>query len=75
MRSIYLQYSKNLPDHIESQIKELNNRVLKYCINQVYSEAQGYMQYLKDASTMYTPMDHPIMPSPEDKHLEFKSWF
>lgn len=75
MRSIYLQYSKNLPDHIETQIKELNNRVLKYCINQVYSEAQGYMQYLTDASTMYNPMEHPIMAYPEDKHLEFKSWF
>ena len=75
MRSIYLQYSKNLPQDIPSQIQTLNNRVLAYCINQVYNEAQGYMQYLTDASTMYTPMDHPILAYEEDKTLELKDWF
>ena len=75
MRSIYLQYSKNQPIGIDQQVKDLNSRVLKYCVTQVYSEALGYVQYLSDASTMYTPMDHPIMPSPEDKHLEFSGWF
>ena len=75
MRSIFLQYSKNLQTDIPGQIQGLNARVLDYCVTQVYQEAQGYLQYLTDASTMYTPMDHPIMAYPDDKTMEMKDWF
>jgi hypothetical protein len=75
MRSIYLQYSKNLNSDINGQINSLNTRVLDYCVDQVYNEAQGYMQYLVDASTMYKPMDHPLLVDTEDKTLELKDWF
>lgn len=75
MRSIFLQYSKNIPNDIPSQVETLNRRVLDYCIKQVYSEATGYMKYLTDVSSMYTPMDHPILAYPEDKTLELKKWF
>ena len=75
MRSIFLQYSKNLPNDTKSQVEALNSRVLDYCIKQVYSEAQGYMQYLTDVSSMYTPIDHPILAYSDDKTLELKKWF
>jgi hypothetical protein len=75
MRSIFLQYAANQPDHISEQIKELNLLVLEYAVQAVYSEAQGYKQYLIDASTMYTPIPYPILSKTSDKTLELKQWF
>lgn len=75
MRSVFLQYSANMSDSIPEQIKALNKIVLDYCINQVYGEAQGYQQYLYDASTLVVPIEHPVLSSTEDKTLELKPWF
>lgn len=75
MRSIFLQYAKNLPDYIPKQINDLNKNVLDYAINQVYGEAEGYMKYKKDASTMWTPISMPILSYSNDKQLELKKWF
>ena len=75
MRSVYLQHAANQPNNITEQIVELNKIVLNYCIQQVYSEAQGYMKYLDDASTLVVPIAHPIMADNTDRELEFKSWF
>jgi hypothetical protein len=75
MRSIFLQHSANKPNNITQQIIELNKMVLDYCIKQVYSEAQSYMKYLDDASTLVVPIAHPIMADNTDRELEFKTWF
>jgi len=75
MRSIFLQYSANKPNNIGQQVEQLNKMVLEYCIQQVYSEAQGYIQYLNDASTLVVPIAHPVMTSQNDRQLELKSWF
>ena len=75
MRSIFLQYSKNLPDNIPRQINELNKYVFDYAINQVYNEADGYMKYKRDASTMWTPLAPPVLSYSNDKQLELKKWF
>lgn len=75
MRSVFLQYSANQPHNISAQIFELNKIVLNYCIQQVYSEAQGYMKYIDDASTLVVPIAHPIQASNTDRQLEFKRWF
>lgn len=75
MRSIFLQHSANLPCNITEQIRSLNQMVLEYCINQVYGEVQGYLKYRKDASTMYTPMSHPVQVDVDDKTLQLKPWF
>ena len=69
MRSVFLQHSVNQPNNISQQIAELNKIVLNYCIQQVYSEAQGYVKYLYDASNMYTPMAPPVMSAPHNKQL------
>jgi hypothetical protein len=75
MRSVFLQYSANQPNNISQQIAQLNNTVLEYCIQQVYSEAQGYMKYINDASTLVVPISHPVMANDNDRQLELKPWF
>ena len=75
MRSIYLQHSANKPMDITSQIRELNKMVLDYCIKQVYSEAQGYMIYINDVSTLPIPIAHPVMSNNSDKELVLKPCF
>ena len=75
MRSIFLQHSANQINNIPQQIVELNKMVLDYCIQQVYSEAQGYMKYIDDVSTLVVPIAHPVMASQNDRQLELKSWF
>jgi hypothetical protein len=75
MRSVYLQNAANQSNNISSQVHELNKIVLNYCIPQVYSEAQGYMKYIDDASTLVVPIAHPVMADNSDRELVFKSWF
>ena len=75
MRSMFLQYAKNLPTDITGQIQELNKLVLDYAIKQVYGEAEGYMKYKRDVSTMYTPIPRPVMSKTNDKQLVLKKWF
>ncbi len=75
MRGLFLQYAKNLPDNIPQQIQELNRIVLDYAVNQVYGEADGYMKYKRDASTLVVPLAMPILSYSNDKQLELKKWF
>jgi hypothetical protein len=75
MRSVYLQNAANLPSNIKEQIEELNKMVLDYCIQQVYGEAQGYMKYINDVSTLAVPIAHPVMANNTDRQLFLKSWF
>ena len=75
MRSVYLQNAANQPNNITQQVAELNKIVLNYCIQQVYSEAQGYMKYINDVSTLVVPIAPPVMTSDNDRQLELKPWF
>jgi hypothetical protein len=75
MRSVYLQHAANQEKNIVGQIKQLNKIVLDYCIQQVYSEAQGYIKYINDVSTLAVPIAHPVMANNNDRQLLLKSWF
>ena len=75
MRSVFLQHAANQPNNIPRQIAELNKIVLNYCVQQVFSEAQGYMKYVDDVSTLVVPIAHPVQASNTDRTIEFKSWF
>ena len=75
MRSIYLQYSKNLDSNIQEQVNDLNTRVLNFCVNNVFNEAVAYLKYREDASTMHIPIMHPIYSNKTNKVLEQKPWF
>jgi len=72
MRSIFLQYAKNLPDNIPGQISKLNERVLNYSVKQVYNELVAYMNYKRDVSTIPCPISLPEMPKPNTKQLIYK---
>jgi hypothetical protein len=57
MRSIYLQYSKNLSTDIIGQVRELNKLVLDWCVREVFSNLQQYDKYVFDVSTLPMPME------------------
>ena len=72
MRSIYLQYSRNLPTQIREQISSLNNRVIEYCVPIILSNLTQYQQYRKDVSQLPVPQEHPQqVSSAGSKTLEF----
>ena len=75
MRSMFYQYSKNLDTNILQQIEELNNYVIKYCIESVYNEAVAYLKYKEDSSKMHIPITAPLYSNKTDKTLELKPWF
>ena len=75
MRAIYLEHARHLPEDITGQIEELNTMVAKYAVPKLYSEAKGYLQYLKDASTLVVPMSAPVNSVSYDRTLELTKTF
>ena len=74
MRSIYLQHSSNLPTNITQQVEELNKLVLEYAIPQICSEAEGYIKYKNDVSTLPVPLSHGVS-TYSNNILELKKFF
>lgn len=73
MRSIYLQYAKNLPGDVVKQVRELNGRVLDWTVNEVLSNLKQYDKYREDASTLPLPMAYgPLVTQKGSKTLETK---
>lgn len=58
MRSIYLQYSKNLPYDIVEQVKRLNSMVLDYCVPNILREVNQYNNYKNDIGSLPIPLEH-----------------
>ena len=63
MRSIYLQYGKNLPNNINEQINELNNKTVEWAIENIISNIQQYISYKKTCSTLPMPLERAQLPS------------
>jgi hypothetical protein len=59
MKSIYLQYSKNLSHHITEQVRELNAHVLDYAVPTILTNIEQYIKYKNDVSTLPTPIELP----------------
>jgi hypothetical protein len=59
MRSIYLQYSKNLPCKIGEQVYELNNMVVTWCVQKILTEIDQYLNYLNNLETLPQEIDLP----------------
>ena len=73
MRSIYLQYSKNLDYNIKEQILELNTIVIRWCVDDIVKNIKQYIEYKKSVSTLPLPMEHAVLPSQKGtKTLEIK---
>jgi hypothetical protein len=79
MRSTYLQNSKNAEgtrDGVVAQVRDLNALVLDYCVPKIVQEASMYQQFLRDASTLPTPMSHGEFASMKGSRvLEQKGFF
>tara|TARA_Y100000590_G_C14963535_1_gene729618 strand:- start:32 stop:520 length:489 start_codon:yes stop_codon:yes gene_type:complete len=60
MRSIFLQHSSNLSTNIIEQINALNKLVTDYCIPQICGEAEAYIKYKNDVSTLAVPITRPV---------------
>jgi hypothetical protein len=75
MRSLYLQYAKNLEFDIPGQIADLNKLVINWCVPRIMSEVGMYQYYLKDISALPIPLPPPIsMSSAGSKSLPFRKF-
>ena len=62
MRSILLQYANfrvGVADLAE-EIRGLNSRVVEYCVDNISSNVQQYVGYIKDLEKLPVPMDRPV---------------
>ena len=59
MRSIDLQYSRNLQYDIAGQVEQLNQLVLEWCIPKVITEVQQYLYYLDSIQHQPTEIELP----------------
>lgn len=75
MRSLYLQYAKNLEYDIPGQIKDLNDLVVEWCAPRILSEIGMYEYYLNDISKLPVPLPQPMsMSSAGTKSLPFRKF-
>jgi uncharacterized phage-associated protein len=75
MRSIYLQYGKNLNFNINEQIRQLNTMVIRWCVDEIIKNINQYMNYKVNVSTLPMPMERAQLPSVKGtKTLEIKSF-
>ena len=74
MRSIFLQHSSNLPTNITQQVESLNKLVLDYAIPQICGEAEGYVKYKNDVSTLPVPLNRALS-TYSNNILELKNFF
>lgn len=50
MRSIYFSESRNLEYSIEDQVRQLNESVLRYCVDNIVTNLRQHQVYLKHIS-------------------------
>ena len=74
MRSTYLQNAANNPQNITEQVEALNQIVTDYCVPQICSEAQAYINYKNDVSNLAVPIQRPVS-TYNNNSLEFKKFF
>ena len=61
MRSIYLQFSRNIPS--KDHLLELNNKVVDYCVSNILSQVKQYLGYKKDIQNLPKPIQHGLQTS------------
>ena len=74
MRSVFLQHASNLSTNITQQVEALNNLVLDYAIPQICSEAEGYIKFKNDVSTLPVPLQR-ASSTYSNNILELKKFF
>ena len=75
MRSIYFQYGKNNNFNVIEQVRELNRIVINWCVDEIITNINQYMNYKTNISTLPMPMERAQLPSQKGtKTLEIKSF-
>jgi len=69
MKSMYLQYGRNLPTEIEEQVATLNKYVLDECVRIIVPNVLQYNKYLQDITS---PI--PIMPLAQNVSNKGYKW-
>lgn len=57
MRSIYLQEARHLTEDVVAQVRELNAKVLDFCVPRILEEIRMYKYYKNDVSKLPIPLD------------------
>ena len=66
MRSVYLQFCRHsVEESITDQIRALNEKVVNYAIDRIFTNVKQYMRFREDISQLPVPMEKPIDPSPQ----------
>lgn len=77
MRSILLQYGRNNDaEDAVAQVRELNARVLRFCVPRIISEADAYAHYRRDVDASPALMDRGVASSTKgrgERSLEYGS--
>lgn len=60
MRSVYEAFADNVYSARDEEVQRLNAIVLDIVSSQVIEGTKQFLQYIQDASTMYTPLDRGI---------------
>jgi len=58
MLYVFREYSYNLDTQLKEQLSELNLKVLEITIPMILDGIQQRINYVKDASNLYVPMEH-----------------
>lgn len=59
MRGVYLMHARHQPDHIETQVLELNRRCVAEVLPGILSGISLYLRYLDDIDQPLQPLAHP----------------
>ena len=75
MRGFFLQYAKNSPIGINSQVSELNRMIIEWSIPRIVSEIEQYHFYINDISHLPVPLEQPLhLSSAGTKSLPFQPY-
>jgi len=76
MRAYYLQYSENIPGNEERELRNLNERVLAYCVDDILGSINMYLYNRNQLLNYPEQISRPINPHVVGtKSAEFKSFF
>jgi len=59
MRSYYLQYARNDPQHVAEELQSLNERVVAYASDKIMVHIEAYKYYRADQESFPDPISRP----------------
>lgn len=73
MRSTYLQEAKHLQEDPAGQVRELNRKVIKFCVQRILNEIEMHNLYVSEIDIVPYMKENPVSTSlAGSKTLEFK---